>query len=354
MESISAWADKLVGSAASDSDPQVDGEQPEALSGPDTLLMTISRPAMACEFEVLLNQHQYPQAADLAIAALDLIADMEALLSVYKPRSDLSTLNRFGGERPIPVAFDTLQLMLLAQAVHDWTAGAFDITAGSLSEVWGFARRKGRKPSEGEIAEALTKVGSKWVQVNAANSQIGFAKPGLHVNPGGIGKGYALDRAARRLHEAGIADFMMHGGLSSIVARGNRQHRHTDGGWQVSLKHPLRWEQTLGTIRLRDRALGTSGSGKQFFHFRGQRYSHIIDPRSGWPAQGMLSATVLYRSAAIADALATALFVMGMEAAREFCERHADVAAILVFQDERSGRQCIESLNVDPDTWQAR
>lgn len=319
----------------------------------ERLLLSISRSAMACEFEVLLNQYQYPQGADRAIEALDLVEQLEARLSVYRPHSDLSLLNRFGSAWPIPLSSDTLTLLQLAQDIHGWTGGAFDITAGKLSEVWGFSRRQGVMPTTEQIAHALQQVGSQLVELDVAQSQGRLSREGVQTNPGAIGKGYALDRAAQHLTVSGIEDYMLHGGLSSVVARGQRHHPLVGGGWLVSLRHPWRLEQVLGTIRLRDAALGTSGSGKQFFHFGGRRYSHIIDPRSGWPAQGVLSATVICRSGAIADALATALFVMGPEAAQRFCAEHAQVGAILVLASERAASPRIETYNLTDDTWTA-
>lgn len=319
----------------------------------ERLLLSVSRMAMACEFEVLLNQHQYPQGTDRAIEALDLVEQLEARLSVYRPHSDLSLLNRFGSTRPIPLSSDTLSMLQLAQDIHAWTGGAFDITAGKLSEVWGFSRRQGVMPAAEQIADALQQVGSQLVELDADQRQARLLRDGVQLNPGAIGKGYALDRAAQHLASAGIGDYMLHGGLSSVVARGQRHHPLTGGGWLVSLRHPWRLEQILGTIRLRDAALGTSGSGKQFFHFGGQRYSHIIDPRSGWPAQGVLSATVICRSGAIADALATALFVMGQAAAQQFCAEHSQVGAILVVASERSDRPRIETYNLTSEEWTA-
>ncbi len=319
----------------------------------ERLLLSIARSAMACEFEVLLNQHQYPQGADRAVEALDLVEQLEARLSVYRPHSDLSLLNRFGSARPIPLSSDTLTMLQLSQDIYGWTDGAFDITAGKLSEVWGFSRRQGAVPTDEQIADALLLVGSQWIELDAILSRGRLLRPGVQTNPGAIGKGYALDRAAQHLTATGIADYMIHGGLSSVVARGHRQHPQTGGGWLVSLRHPWRLEQVLGTIRLRDSALATSGSGKQFFHFGGRRYSHIIDPRSGWPAQGVLSATVICRSGAVADALATALFVMGPEAAREFCRKHPQVGAILVVASQRAASPQIETYNLTADDWAA-
>ncbi len=317
----------------------------------DTLLLAVARQAMACEWEVLLNQHQYPHGAEAAMQALDLVEQLEALHSVYRMHSDFSAINRFGAIRPVAVSQDTFQLLELARDIHQLTAGAFDLTAGSLSQAWGFSRRAGRMPNESEIATALELVGGEFVELDAAQRQVKFGQPGVVLNPGGIGKGYALDRASGKLIAAGLLNFMMHGGLSSVVAHGDRQHRETGGGWLVALKHPWRWEEPLGTIRLCNQALGTSGSGKQFFHFRGQRYSHIIDPRSGWPATGMMSTTVVCPSAAVADALATALFVMGLEKAREFCQLHPQLGAVLVYSDAKSSAMRLETHNLTAENW---
>ncbi len=324
-----------------------------AARGADALLLSIERTAMACEFEVLLNRGQYPHGVEKAGVALDAVARLESLLSVYLPTSDFSTINRFASQRPIPVSTNTLELIRAAQAIHDMTDGAFDITAGSLSEVWGFSRRHGRVPSPQEIDHALAASGSQHVVIDELNRVL-YSKPGININPGGIGKGYALDIAARILVQAGTYDFMLHGGRSSIVAVGNRQSHDVEQGWIVALKHPWRFEEVLGTIRLHNAALGTSGSGKQFFHFEGKRYSHIIDPRTGRPADGMMSSTVICNSGTAADALATAMFVLGPEKSAEFCEAHPEIGAILVYQDSKSGSMQIAKHNVQPDHWQPR
>ena len=317
----------------------------------DTLVQTISRQAMACEWEVLLNQYQYPQGAELAMRSLDLVEAFETLHSVFRAHSDLIAINRFAATRPVAVAPDTIAMLKLARDVHALTEGAFDITAGSLSQAWGFSRRAGRMPSEAEIAKARQTVGTQYITIDASQLQVALTQAGVTLNPGGIGKGYALDRAGGKLITSGVLDFMMHGGLSSVVAHGDRQHHETGGGWLVALKHPWRWEEPLGTIRLRNQALATSGSGKQFFHFQGQRYSHIIDPRTGWPAQGMMSTTVICPSAAVADALATALFVMGPEKSRTFCEQHPSIAAILIYSDPKSGSTKLETHNLSSEDW---
>jgi thiamine biosynthesis lipoprotein len=152
----------------------------------------------------------------------------------------------------------------------------------------------------------------------------------MELNLGSIGKGYALDRASERLLAAGVGDFLLHGGQSSVLARGSRQSGTARDGWTVGIHDPLRRGRRIGQLRLRDRALGTSGSANQSFRHHGRRYAHILDPRTGWPAEGVWSATVLAPTAAEADALSTAFYVMGADAAFRYCRARPDLAAVLV------------------------
>lgn len=316
-------------------------------------LESIEQSAMACEFEVLLNRGQYPQGIEHARDALRDIHRLEDELSVYRPLSDFCTINRWAAERAVGVRYDVCRLLAVARDVSRETGRAFDITAGSLSEVWGFSRRQGRKPNDAELAEALQRVGSDLITVDENARTVQLAREGVKLNPGGIGKGYALDQVANSLLQSGVEDFLIHGGRSSVAARGTRLSGEATGGWWIALAHPLRWEEKLGRIRLHNQALGTSGAGKQFFHYQGVRYSHVIDPRSGWPAQGVLSATAICRSGTLADALATAFMVMGPDATRDFCAARPHLAAILVSTQPGSSRLSIERINVADEDWQA-
>ena len=153
----------------------------------------------------------------------------------------------------------------------------------------------------------------------------------MEINLGSIGKGYALDRIAELFESKGIENFLLHGGNSSVLGRGT-----CADGWWIGLRHPLVPERRIGEILLRDRALGTSGSGTQFFTHEGRRYGHILDPRTGRPADGMLSVTVAAASGAEADALATAFYVLGVDAALEYCRQHPGIAAILMSPGDSS------------------
>lgn len=305
---------------------------------------------MACEFEVLLNAGQYADGAELAVEALDLVEQLEDQLTVFRAHSEISRLNGTAHGVDTPVEPRLFGLLAFAHELHCRTGGAYDITSGPLSKVWGFSRRAGQMPRDEGLTEALDRVGSGHLIFDESKRTVRFAKAGVEINLGSIGKGYSLDRCAELLEARGIADFMLHGGLSSILARGS--HGGTAGqGWWVGLRDPLRPEQRLGEIRLRNRALATSGSGKQFFYYEGRRYGHILDPRSGRPAEGMLSTTVLAPSAAEADAMSTAFFVMGLDPSLDYCRRHPELGAVLIAAGAKAGSVDIRTIGIDAADW---
>ena len=278
---------------------------------------------MACQFDVYLNAGQNPAGTEAALAALELVEALEDQMTVYREHSEISRLNRTAAERPVVVERRLFGLLQQAVELHGATEGAFDITSGPLSRVWGFYRRAGRVPSPAELEEARQRVGSRWLKLDSEAGTVQFLRPGMEINLGAIGKGYALDRCAELLLERGVGDFLIHGGQSSILARGARGGpAGPNRGWCVALRHPLKHDQRLAEVWLRNRALGTSGSGQQFFHYQGRRFGHILDPRTGLSVEGILSATVLAPTAALADALSTAAFVMGLDKSLEFCGRH--------------------------------
>ena len=301
-----------------------------------TVWLEIARDAMACRFEVLLNPGKPTNGPEMAVSALDTITFLEQLLSVYIPTSELSLLNARAMDGPVRVSESTFELLELGLAVFEKTNGAFDMTAAKLSKTWGFYRRQGKMPSESEIVQALAEVGSSSIELNAAERTVFFRRP-IEINPGGIGKGFALDCAASRLKQNGVNEFAFHGGKSSILCGGNQAPDGTELGWKIAVRHPEQSERILGTLTLFDQALGTSGPANQFFYFRGKRFGHIIDPRTGWPAEGMLSITVLHPSAGWADALATGLFVAGVEAAVSYCEQNRETVLLAILPGKRAG-----------------
>ena len=319
-------------------------------------VLEVRRSAMACDWQVLLNAGQHQDAADIAIEALDRVDTLENQLSIYRPQSELTLINHRAAFQPVPVEPGLFNLLQRALELSEMTAGAFDITSTPLWKTWGFYRREGRFPSPKEVQVALERVGYQLVQLDPVTRSVRFAREGVELNLGAIGKGYALDCCARILGESGVTNFLMHGGLSSILGRGSRLRGDEEAaaGWTIALKHPLRQQETLGYLRLRDQALGTSGSGHQYFHHAGRRYGHILDPRTGFPSEGVISATVVTDSAADADALATGLLVMGREAALEFCACHPELGVVLVFPGQRSGAAEIACSGLSEADWQPK
>jgi thiamine biosynthesis lipoprotein len=298
-------------------------------------LVHVSRRAMACEFQVFLNAGQYEQTTELALKALDLVVALEAQMSVFRESSEISEINRTAADRPVPVEPRLFELLELAAQIHRQTEGALDITSGPLWEVWGFSRRAGRVPTDEQIDEARRCVGGDLMELDPREKTVRFRRPGVEINLGSMGKGYALDRVADMLLEASVNDFLIHGGQSSVLARGSRsddlaEPRDASDGWIVGVAHPLRRGVRLAQVRLVDRALATSGSAVQSFRHQGRRYGHVLDPRTGRPAEGVLSATAIAPGAALADALSTAFLVMGHQQALEYCRSRPDLGALLV------------------------
>jgi thiamine biosynthesis lipoprotein len=301
----------------------------EAPVGGNTVRLTTE--AMACEFSVVMNQGASRHLMTAA-EALEIIHTLEAQMTVYRDDSELSRLNTSAFGQAIPVEPELFRLLLKTKEIWQDTEGAFDPTSGPLIALWRQCRSDGRIPAQAEIAEALSHTGMRHIQFDEAHLTIQFDDPLTEFNLGAIGKGYALDRARVVLDEAGIEDWLFHGGFSSIVAKGRHQGQ---AGWPVGIRNPLLPHETLGTILLKDQALSTSGSGVQSFRIGGNKYGHILDPRTGWPVEELLSVTVLAPTATQAEALSTAFFVLGLEKTRNYCDNHPDVSCLLIPPPDR-------------------
>jgi thiamine biosynthesis lipoprotein len=282
---------------------------------------------MACEFSVSLPG-SLRNAFEIGCAALDEVDRLERRLTVYDDESDVAALNRRAAERPVPLDEELADLLRTAARLHAQTDGCFDAASGALVRVWGFLRGPKHVPSREERAAALAVSG--WRHVRLDDAGLAFDRPGVELNLGAIGKGFAIDRALDLLRtHHGITAALMQGGRSSLKAIGEPA-----GGWVVAIGDPRRPGETAARVRLHDDALGTSGADNQFFEADGRRFGHILDPRCGWPAEGVLSASVVAPSAAEADALSTAFFVMGLDGTRRFCGEHPEIGAVLVLPDE--------------------
>ena len=314
-----------------------------------------SKPAMATQFELMFNMSQYPESGNATAEAFELIDELEDQMTVYRDHSAISQLNATAFDADVAVELRLFSVLQMATEIGRQTAGAFDITSGQLSALWGFEQRQGAIPTADAIEAALRCVGSSRLVINDQARTVRFKTQGVKINLGGIGKGYALDRVASLLRTHGVKDFAVHGGQSSVICGGvYLTAESASTGWPIGLTHPIFPDVRLAHFNLRDRALGTSGSGRQGFFHQGKRYGHIVDPRTGWPANHFLSTTVISSSAALSDALATAFFVMDEDAIEAYCRSHPDVSAVLISGDPQSGKSPIELVwfNLTDDDWQ--
>ena len=290
--------------------------------------LTVARRAMACEFSVVFPAG-VRHGVDAGCAALDEVERLERRLSVFMEDSDLCRVNREAAESEVTADDEVYRILRLSAGISAATGGAFDAAGGALVRAWGFLDGPKRVPSEAELSAALAVSGSGRVRFNDAARTVRFACSGVEFNLGGIGKGFAIDRALgllrARFH---IRCALMQGGRSSI--RGVGVPPGEARGWKVDLGHPLQAGRHLARVFLRNRALGTTTAENRFFVCGGRRYGHVLDPRSGRPAEGLLSASAVAPTAAEADALSTAFFVMDVGQTRRFCREHPGVGALLV------------------------
>ena len=263
----------------------------------------------------------YGEDRNVLQSAIDLsfeeVKRLDDLLSNYKPRSEWSLVNREAGSRPVRVGPELFGLVEACLQYSRSSDGAFDITVGPLVRTWGFFRGSGRLPHRAEIRTALAKVGYRNVILNRDNLTIQYARPGVEMDPGGIGKGYAVDRIVEILRSRGVASALVSAGGSSIYGIGAPPG---EKGWSVKIRHPKDPNRNVGEVTLNNSSMATSGTSEKFFVSGGKLYTHIFDPRTGYPAEGMLSVSVLAPKAIDSEAWTKPMFILG----RTWASRHAD------------------------------
>jgi thiamine biosynthesis lipoprotein len=257
--------------------------------------------------------------------AFEIVARLDTLLSTYKPDSEISIVNRNSGGGFTKV--DPLVVAVLDSSLFYWnlTGGAFDVTVGPLMELWGFRGGRPRVPDRERLADALARVGASGLEIDRSGSSVRLGRPGAGLDLGGIGKGFALDRAADVLRSRGITNAMLNSG-------GNLLFMGSAGGrpWSAGIADPRSPESVIARFEPGASAVSTSGDYESYFIAGGVRYSHILDPRTGWPASGVRSATVIAPAATGADALSTAVLVMGAGPGMELVESIPGVEAVLI------------------------
>lgn len=314
--------------------------------GPTLMLRTT---AMACDFDVIVNPDEPSSQIEAASEALDLVHVLEQQLSIYRDDSELSRLNRSAFDRPTMVDTELFKLLMRSKLIAEQTGGAFEPAAGALIKLWGNCRKADRIPLQPEIDAILSLGGVSHIQFDDQTQQIAFLRAGIEFNLGAIGKGYAVDRAGECLLKKGVENWLVHGGRSSIRAHGTHG---SHPGWPVGLRNPLLPDKPFATLMLHDEALATSGTAVQWFRHGGRRYGHILDPRTGWPVETLLSVSVIAPDSALADALSTAFFVLGVEKSLAYCDNLSGSVGAIFFPIPKQGQSLQPVLhNVAPSKW---
>ncbi|MDR1989340.1 MAG: FAD:protein FMN transferase [Acidobacteriaceae bacterium] len=252
---------------------------------------------------------------------------LDRLMSVWKPESDIVKVNAAAGVHPVAVSPDVIDVVSIARQVSEWTEGKFDITFGALSDVWKFDQDQDDSiPSAEAIAARLPFIDYRQLRIDPAAGTLFLAKQGMRAHLGGIGKGYAVDKAVAILREHGINDFMVQAGGDMYVGG-----RRGDRAWRLGINDPRgKGGDSFATIELSNETLSTSGDYERYFIRDGVRYHHILDPALGQPARGARSVTIVTKRAVIADGLSTGVFVLGPEKGMALIERLPDVEGVIV------------------------
>jgi thiamine biosynthesis lipoprotein len=252
---------------------------------------------------------------------------LDQLMSVWKKGSDILELNAAAGDHPIPVSKDTLDALVAARQMSEWTGGKFDVTFGALSDIWKFDQDQDNTvPSQAAIAARLPLIDYRKLVIDVQAGTAFLQKKGMHANLGGIGKGYAVDRAVALLRAAGLADFSIQAGGDLYVA-GHRGDRP----WRLGIADPRAPDGAIfARVDLSDSTFSTSGDYERSFIKDGVRYHHILDARTGFPARGSRSVTLLADDSFTADALDTAIFAVGPEKGMKIVAGVKNLEAVIV------------------------
>ncbi len=298
---------------------------PAARGAGDVARYQASHDAMGTVFTVVAYGADGRELAEVVNEVFEEIDRVDAQMSNYKPQSELSAINRRAATEQVLVEPQLFRLLEDSLRYGEETGGAFDITVGSLMRTWGFFRGQGRMPVKSEIGRALEKIGYQHVHLDPAARTIHFDTAGMEIDLGGIAKGYAVDRAVDILRCYGVTQALVSSGTSTIYGLGAPPD---DRAWRITIRDPYDAEKAGDVVFLKNFALSVSGNYEKFFELDGKIYSHILNPRTGRPVENMLSTAVLAPRATQADALSTAMFVLGVEGSRRYLSGHPNLAAI--------------------------
>lgn len=258
--------------------------------------------------------------------AVNEIKRIERIISSWDPSSQTSAINANAGIEAVVVNDELFELIERAKRISELTDGAFDISYASMDRIWKFDGSMTEMPSEETLKASVAKVGYENIIMDATARSVFLKNKGMKIGFGAIGKGYAADKAKALLVKAGVI-----GGIINASGDMNTWGKQYDGkDWLVAIKNPLNKDKVFSWLPIVNSAVVTSGNYEKFVEFGGKRYSHIIDPRTGYPSSGIISVTIFTKNAELADALSTSVFVMGTETGLDFINQLTGVECVIV------------------------
>jgi thiamine biosynthesis lipoprotein len=280
--------------------------------------------AMGTVIEITLIGDDEGAANKAVLQAFQEIKRIETLMSPWLDSSDVIRINRSAGEGWVKVSPETMEVIKKAQEISELSEGCFDITVGPLTQLWRMAREKGIPPSTKDVKEKLDLVNFRDVSINR-EGKVFLKKKGMAVDLGGIAKGYAVDRTFELLGSLGYKNLIVNAGGDLRVGGAKN-----DQPWSIGIQDPRVSQKIMAKVLVSDTAVATSGDYEKFFIHQDKRYHHIFNPKDGFPTEGCQSVTVVCKDGITADALATAVFVLGPEKGYALCQRLEGVECLIV------------------------
>ncbi|WP_109851935.1 FAD:protein FMN transferase [Aquimarina sp. AU58] len=296
---------------------------------------------MGSRFDITVVEKDKTTANQYIDIAIEEIQRIEKLISSWDKNSQTSLINDNAGINPVKVDAELFDLIFRAIQISKLTDGAFDISYASMDRIWKFDNSMKEMPSEEEIKASVARVGYKYIVLDKKKSTVFLTQKGMKIGFGAIGKGYAADKAKNLLISKGVK-----AGIINASGDMNTWGKQPDGSeWKVAITNPLNKNNAFALLPVVEKAVVTSGNYEKYVILNGKRYSHIIDPRTGYPSTGVVSATVFAPKAELADALATSVFVMGIETGLNRINQLKGIECIII--DDQGNIHTSDHIKID-------
>ncbi len=303
---------------------------------------------MGCQFDITVVARDEAEAEHFIDVAAGEVTRIEKLISEWDSTTQISAVNKFAGIKPMKVDKEVFDLIARSIRISDLTEGAFDVSWAGMNHIWKFDGSMKRLPTEEEVATSVKTVGYKNIILNAADTTVFLKKKGMRIGFGGIGKGYSADKSAALLKSMGVA-----GGILNASGDITAWGKQPDGKpWMIGITNPFNKEKIFSWFPFDGHSIGTSGNYENFVEFNGVRYTHIIDPRTGWPVHGVASVTLFGPNAELSTALTKAIFVMGVEIGINLIKQLKTIEYVVVdeqgkiYVSENIKMNSIDKLNI--------